>query len=62
MGARRTKEQYEQRERSRQKVASASSSSGESFSKKRKPRGALFHGEDPTLAKRAEEELYTFGR
>lgn len=30
--------------------------------KKRKPRGALFHGNDPTLAKRAEEELHSFGR
>lgn len=30
--------------------------------KKRKPRGALLRGDDPTLAKRVEEELYSFGR
>lgn len=29
---------------------------------KRKPRGALFHSGDPTLAQRIEEELYDFGR
>ena len=29
---------------------------------KRGPRGALLHGDDPTLAKRVEEELSNFGR
>ncbi len=29
---------------------------------KRKPRGGILHGDDPTLAKRLEEELYDFGR
>ncbi|MGH3087403.1 MAG: hypothetical protein ACRDSJ_08810 [Rubrobacteraceae bacterium] len=29
---------------------------------KRKPRGGILHGDDPTLAKRVEEELYGFGR
>lgn len=29
---------------------------------KRKPRGALFHGDDSTLARRVEEELHGFGR
>lgn len=30
--------------------------------KLRKPRSGILHGEDPTLAKRVEEELHTFGR
>ncbi len=56
--ARRTKEQDERREQPRQETSSPS----DAAEKKRKPRGALFHGDDPTLAKRAEEELRTFGR
>lgn len=56
--ARRAEEQNERREQSRQKMSPASGLA----EKKRKPRGALFHGDDPTLAKRAEEELHTFGR
>ncbi|MBA2440788.1 MAG: hypothetical protein H0V53_00050 [Rubrobacter sp.] len=56
--ARRTEEQNERQEQPRQKGSPTSSSAG----KKRKPRGALFHGDDPTLAKRTEEELHTFGR
>lgn len=55
---RRTEEQDERREQLRQKASPSSGSAG----KKRKPRGALFHGDDPTLAKRAEEELHSFGR
>lgn len=35
---------------------------GEKWRPKRKPRGALFHSGDPTLAQRIEEELYDFGR
>lgn len=60
--SRRTEEHNEGRQQSRRKTSSASSSAGESVGKKRKPRGALFQGYDPTLAKRAEEELHTFGR
>lgn len=30
--------------------------------KRRKPRGGLLHGDDPTLAKRVEEELYSLDR
>ncbi len=56
--ARRTKEQDDRREQPRQETSSPS----DAAEKKRKPRGALFHGDDPTLAKRAEEELRTFGR
>lgn len=55
---RRTEKQDERGERSQPKVPPPSGSAG----KKREPRGALFHGEDPTLAKRAEEELHSFGR
>lgn len=36
--------------------------SGERLEKRRKPRGVILHGDDPTLAKRLEEELYAFGR
>lgn len=57
--ARRIEEQNERREQPRQEASSPSGSAGK---KRRKPRGALFHGDDPTLAKRAEEELRTFGR
>ncbi len=56
--ARRTEKQDEREKWSRAKAPPPSGSAG----KKREPRGALFHGEDPTLAKRAEEELYRFGR
>lgn len=52
-------QEEERREQSRPNVPPASISSGK---KRRKPRGALLHGNDPTLAKRAEEELRTFGR
>lgn len=58
MTARRTEEQDELRQPTRRKTSSPSSSDKD----KRKPRGALFHGDDPTLAKRAEEELHTLGR
>ena len=65
MAARRAKEQNERRE-PQQKASSPSnstgSSAGKNVRKKRKPRGALFHGNDPTLSKRVEEELYNFGR
>lgn len=64
MADRRTKEQDESLEKPR-KASPPSSSTGEpadTAGKKRKPRGALFHGEDSTLAKRAEKELHTFGR
>lgn len=56
--ARRTEEHQEPREQPRSKVPPPSSSAG----KKRKPRGVLFQGDDPTLAKRAEEDLHGFGR
>lgn len=56
--ARKTEEHNERGEQWLQKASPAPNSGG----KKRKPRGALFHGSDPTLAKRAEEELKTFGR
>ena len=58
--ARRTEEQNERRGQPRQE--DTSSPSGSAAKKRRKPRGALFRGDDPTLAKRAEEELRTFGR
>jgi hypothetical protein len=53
--ARRTEEHHGRREQPRPQ----SPSSG---TKKRKPRGPLFHGDDPTLAKRVEEELHNLGR
>lgn len=53
-----TEEHNERGEQWRQKASPLSNFTG----KKRRPRGALFHGTDPTLAKRAEEELQTFGR
>lgn len=57
--ARRTEKQNERREQPRREASSPSGSAG----KKREPREALLHGDDPTLAKRAEEELRTsFGR
>lgn len=58
MAAGKTEEQNERRDRPRRKLSSPSGPARE----KRKPRGAIFHGDDPTLAKRAEEELHTLGR
>lgn len=58
MAAGKTEGQNERRDRSQRKLSSPSGPARE----KRKPRGAIFHGDDPTLAKLAEEELYTFGR
>lgn len=63
--ARKAEQHNERREQSgpsRQKASSPSSSATEFARKKRRPRGSLFHGDDPTLAKRVEEELHTFGR
>ena len=52
-------ERDERREGPRQEASFPSGSAG----KKREPHGAPLHGDDPTLAKRAEEELRTsFGR
>jgi hypothetical protein len=59
---RKTGEQDERRERPRQ-GGEAPPPPGPDGKKRRRPRGALFRGDDPTLAKRAEEELYaSFGR
>lgn len=57
MTAKRTEEQNEHQQPARPKTSLSSP-----IKKKRQPRGALFHSHDPTLAKRAEEELHTFGR
>lgn len=50
------------REDAEDQLRQATSRSSVPVDKKHKPRGALFHGDDPTLAKRVEEELNTFGR
>jgi hypothetical protein len=48
----RSAEKREKNQESRQKTPTPSKE------KKRKPRGALFHSGDPTLAQRLKEEVY----
>lgn len=58
--ARRTEKHPERREQPESKLPP--SSNEKKRKPTRKPRGGLFHGADPTLAKRVEEELHNLGR